>query len=241
MGFDYLATGHYASIKESSDGPGLFRAKDGRKDQTYFLYGIPKEALPNILFPLAYLEKTEVRRIAENKNLPVKNKPESQDVCFIPDGDTAGFLKERIGSEPGDIVNPEGRVIGRHKGISSYTIGQRYGLGISSSVPLYVISIDAKNNIITAGERKFLRAKGLEAEIMSIFAAGLTERMTAKIRYNSKPSPCSAEISGGMFNVVFDDYIEAITPGQSLVLYDGDRVLGGGIIRSATNRLEPSP
>jgi tRNA-uridine 2-sulfurtransferase len=238
MGFDFLATGHYAGITEIKSGPALIKAKDRRKDQTYFLYAIEQKVLKNVIFPLADLTKDEVRKIAIEKNLPVSNKPESQDICFIPAGGMNAFMKGRFNHEPGDIVDAGGRKIGRHKGIASYTVGQRTGLGISSPMPLRVISIDAGRNQIVAGERKYLFARGLVADNINIFSKDLPERLSGKIRYAHKSAACHAEITGGELVVTFEEPQESITPGQSIVIYDGETVLGGGIIRYATHRTE---
>jgi tRNA-uridine 2-sulfurtransferase len=241
MGFDFLATGHYAGITQAGGSLTLARAKDRRKDQTYFLYAVPKKALPNVIFPLSDLTKEEVRIIAANKNLPVSNKPESQDICFISSGGITSFMKGRFNHEPGDIVDINGRKIGRHKGIASYTIGQRTGLGISSPVPLFVISIDAEKNLIIAGERKYLFARGLVADILNMFTENLPGKLSGKIRYGHKPAACIAKINGGCLHVSFEKPQEAITPGQSIVLYDVEKLIGGGIIRCATQRVEELP
>ncbi len=238
MGFDFLATGHYAGIAETESGLALIRAKDRRKDQTYFLYAITQKSLKNVIFPLADLTKDEVRKIAIEKSLPVSNKPESQDICFIPSGGINSFMKGRFNHEPGDIVDIKGRKIGRHKGIASYTVGQRTGLGISSPMPLRVISIDAGRNLIVAGERKYLFAGGLVADTLNMFTIDLPEKASGKIRYAHRPAACRAEIAGGALVVTFEEPQESITPGQSIVLYDGETVLGGGIIRYATQRAE---
>ncbi len=241
MGFDFLATGHYAGIVETDSGLALAKAWDKRKDQTYFLYAIPQKALPNVLFPLSDLTKEEVRKIAADKNLPVSNKPESQDICFIPADGISSFMKGRSNHEPGHIVDINGNTIGRHRGIASYTIGQRTGLGISSPMPLYVISIDAEKNRIIAGERKYLLAVGLVADTLNMFTEIPAEKVSGKIRYGHRPAACSAEITGGYLHVSFEKPQEAITPGQSIVLYDGEKLIGGGIIRFATRRVEELP
>lgn len=238
VGFDFLATGHYAGITEIKSGPALIKAKDKRKDQTYFLYAIEQKALKNVIFPLADLTKDEVRKIAIEKNLPVSNKAESQDICFVPSGGINDFMKGRFNHEPGDIVDIKGRKIGRHKGIASYTVGQRTGLGISSPVPLRVISIDAQKNLIVAGERRYLFARGLVADNLNMFTKDLPEMITGKIRYAHRPAACRAEIAGGALVVTFEEPQESITPGQSIVLYDGETVLGGGVIRHVRQRSE---
>ncbi len=233
IGFDYLATGHYARLTFEDDKCFLIKPEDTEKDQTYFLYSIPEKRLKNILFPLAGYSKDEVRSIAEQINLPVSKKPDSQDICFFPDGGSNEFFKNR-GHEgiPGDIVHVNGKVLGIHKGIIFYTIGQRRGLGISNPEPLYVVSIDAIKNRIIVGERKFLKSRGLIARNINFHPEKTSDRATAKIRYAHKGAECNYTLEGKNFTVVFNEPQDSITPGQSVVLYNGNMVLGGGIIKS---------
>jgi len=231
IGFDFLATGHYAAIECNDGAYYLTRPRDRRKDQTYFLYAIPSGVLSSILFPLASLTKEEVRRMAAEAALPVTEKDESQDICFVTQKNYEDFLRERVQSPwPGFIVDRMGNVLGKHRGIMYYTIGQRGGLGISSRTPLYVISIDRGDNRIVVGEKKDLKAKGLVAGDLNLFAENLPCEVSAKIRYRKREAACAATREGDKLRVVFEEEQEAITPGQSVVLYANDRVLGGGII-----------
>ena len=231
LGFDFLATGHYAAIEGDEGAYYLARPRDRRKDQTYFLYGIPREALGSVIFPLSSLTKEDVRRMAVDAGLPVAEKEESQDICFVTQKNYEEFLRERVPPPPpGPIVDARGNILGEHKGIMYYTIGQRGGLGISSRTPLYVVSIDRRENRIVVGEKKELKAKGLVAADLNMFVDTLPERVCAKIRYRKREAVCAAIHEGDTLRVVFDEEQEAITPGQSVVLYVDGRVLGGGII-----------
>jgi tRNA-specific 2-thiouridylase len=232
MGFDLLATGHYALVDKSGGICCLKVAKDSRKDQTYFLSGIPKEALKHVVFPLADLTKDQVRAVAKSAKLPVSSKPDSQDICFIPAGGVGEFLKKSIDEVPGDIVNRKGKIMGRHRGIPFYTIGQRTGLGISAGRPQYVLSLDAAQNRIIVGDRRFLSAQGLVADCLNLFIDDLGEKAFGKIRYAHTPAPCTVTLGKGEMKVLFDEPQEAITPGQTIVLYDNGMVLASGIIKS---------
>ncbi|UCD55750.1 MAG: tRNA 2-thiouridine(34) synthase MnmA [Candidatus Omnitrophota bacterium] len=231
MGFDFLATGHYARIEAKEQNFLLKRAKDKAKDQAYFLYPIKKHSLKCIMFPLGDLTKKEVRKIANDAGLPVARKPESQDICFIREKNYHMFLLERIkGTAPGRIVDTKGNFLGKHRGVIFYTIGQRKGLGISSKRPLYVVSTDAKNNKIIVGEEKDLKAKGFMASDVNILVEKLPRTAFAKIRYADKEAKCNISIKGKKLKIMFKKRESAITPGQSVVLYGGDTILGGGII-----------
>ena len=231
LGFDFLATGHYAAIEKNENGSSLKRPKDKKKDQTYFLYSIPYQRLDNILFPLAHFTKDEVRDLAKQHSLPVAAKQESQDICFVTQKNSQAFLLERIReSKPGPIMDVHGKVLGTHRGIIFYTIGQRGGLGISHPTPLYVVSIDPVRNRIVVGEKKDLMAKGLVAGDVNMLAEKWPIQVHAKIRYRKKEALCEAKPENGKLHVVFAEEQEAITPGQAVVFYDHDRVLGGGII-----------
>ena len=231
LGFDFLATGHYAAIEKNEGIYCLKKSKDKKKDQTYFLYPIPNEKLENILFPLASLTKDEVREMAKKAFLPVAEKQESQDICFVTQKNCQEFLLGR-GQElnPGPIVDMQGKIMGKHRGIMFYTIGQRGGLGISHPTPLYVVSIDPDKNRIVVGEKKDLMAKGLLAGDMNMLAKSWPEQVYAKIRYRKKEALCKVTTENGRLKVVFAEEQEAITPGQSVVFYANDRVLGGGVI-----------
>jgi len=236
LGAKYLATGHYARLSPGDDGNvRLRRACDSKKDQSYFLFGMQRELLERMLFPIGDYSKKEVRQIAEQAGLKLAQKPESQDICFVPDQDYAGFVEEQSGHliQDGEIINSTGEVLGRHPGIHRFTIGQRRGLGISASEPLYVISIDADKHRVMVGPEKLLFKKHVQAEqvIWLDDPPKHGEGIVAKIRYRH---------SGGLAHVtkleqqqiwlLFDHPQRAITPGQALVMYRDDTVVGGGWI-----------
>jgi tRNA-uridine 2-sulfurtransferase len=231
IGFDYLATGHYARIEKWGDTWHLMRPKDRIKDQTYFLYPIKKDDLSSLFFPLGSLNKEEVRTLAKKKGLHVAQKAESQDICFVTQGDYRQFfLEKNLSSVEGGIVDMAGNILGRHHGIIFYTIGQRSGLGISAKMPLYVVDIDARKNQIIVGEKKALQAKGLIAGDINLLTDELPIEVEAKIRYRKKPARCKISPEGKNLKVIFKEPQESITPGQAVVLYAGDEVLGGGVI-----------
>jgi tRNA-specific 2-thiouridylase len=231
MGFDYLATGHYARIEKQGEDWHLLCPKDRIKDQTYFLYPITAADLSSILFPLGELNKEEVRTLTKKAGLHVAHKAESQDICFVTQGSYGQFFQERkIPSVTGDIVDKAGRVLGKHKGIIYYTIGQRGGLGISAKTPLYVVEIDAVKNKVVVGEKKDLYSTGLIAEDVNLLTTELPSEVEAKIRYRKKPARCEVARNGDKLRIVFQEAQESITLGQAVVLYAGDRVLGGGVI-----------
>ncbi len=235
LGFDALATGHYARIEERDGSFLLMKARDRKKDQTYFLAGVKRAALSQILFPLAFLTKDEVRKIAADANLPVAEKPESQDICFVPDGDYAAFIEKRAGAAaPGPVVGTDGRVLGAHRGVSHYTVGQRGGLGITAPKPLYVIRIDAEKNTIVVGEKESLKARGLICSDLNLLVDEVPRRLTVRIRYTKKEAHARVMTDNkSTTTVVFDEPQEAITPGQAVVFYRDDIVLGGGMIKCA--------
>ena len=226
---DYIATGHYAAIKDNK----LCRI-DSPKDQSYFLYKIDKSILPHILFPLSnYLNKDEIRKIAEDNNLTNYNKKDSQDICFIENNDYSSFLEQNLDNllNKGDFIY-HGKVIGQHKGLIYYTIGQRKGLGISYLHPLYVISLNKENNQVILGDEEELYTKIVNITDINILVDKLPSKAQAKIRYKSKLTSCNIEIiDNNNLRIIFDEPVKSVTPGQSLVLYDNDIVLGGGIIK----------
>ncbi len=232
LDFDFLATGHYAAIEKNENGYYLSRPKDKKKDQTYFLYSIPYKRLGHILFPLAPYTKDEVRELAQKHSLPVAAKQESQDICFVTQKNSQEFLLARLQeAEPGPIVDLQGKELGRHRGIIFHTIGQRGGLGISHPTPLYVVSIDAMKNRIVVGEKKDLMGKALKASHVNMLAENWPKQVCAKIRYRKKEALCEVKKEeNAKLKVIFAEEQEAITPGQSVVFYSHDRVLGGGII-----------
>ena len=233
MGFDYLATGHYASVEKNGENKYVLKKPlDRFKDQTYFLYTIKQESLENIIFPLSKYTKKEVRKIAQEMMLPVADKPQSQDICFVPGKDYGKFIKENIGGmRPGPIVDLDGNVLGKHKGVFLYTIGQREGLGISFRVPLYVLDIDPEKNQIVVGEKKDLLAKELIVRDINLLDADLSGDIFGKIRYTHKEASCRIKKLNDELRISFEQPQSAIAPGQSVVLYKDDIVLGGGIIK----------
>lgn len=236
LGYDVIATGHYARI-EFRDGKWTLRkARDPSKDQSYVLYHLTQKELSKTLFPLGDLTKEEARKIAAENGFLNAGKPDSQDICFVPDGDYTGVIARYTGkTEPeGDFILPDGTVIGRHKGISRYTVGQRRGLGIAYSEPLYVKRILVAENKVLLGRDEDLYESACDvAEVNWI--AGETPsgpiRCAVKIRYRQTEQPATVTpLEGGRAHVAFDRPQRAITPGQSAVFYDGDEVLGGGEI-----------
>ncbi|MDD3520913.1 MAG: tRNA 2-thiouridine(34) synthase MnmA [Actinomycetota bacterium] len=200
MGFDYFATGHYASIIVRSGDYFIGKAADSIKDQSYFLYRIRKEKLPFIKFPLSEYKKDEVKKISEEIGMDLHEKKESQEICFIKNKNYHEFIKDRLGRDfgrQGNILDINGKIIGRHKGVAFYTIGQRKGFGISHEKPLYVTSIDIENNEIVVGERSYLAKKGLIAGNLNWFTDEIPDRALAKIRYNHKEVECSIAIMHG--------------------------------------------
>ena len=229
-----VVTGHYARIRETENGYQLLKGLDESKDQSYVLYNMTQEELAHTALPLGEYSKDEVRKIAEENGFINANKPDSQDICFVPDGDYAAAIKRFTGKdyEPGDFVDMEGNVLGRHKGIINYTIGQRKGLGISAEHPLYVVKLDMENNRVILGTNDDLFSR--EVNVVNINWINPVEDTIickAKIRYRMKEQPCTITKTGETSaKIVFDEPQRAATPGQSAVFYDGDVVLGGGII-----------
>lgn len=238
LGYNHLATGHYAKIEHSSDGKYyLKKAADASKDQSYFLWSIKKELLPKILFPLGEYTKSEIRRIAEENNFSNAHRSDSQDICFIKDGDYTSFIKHMCNNNYpcGDFVDTQGNIIGKHSGIINYTIGQRKGLGVAFGVPMFVGNKDSKNNTITLCTDRQLYSDSLSANSINILVDESFEspvRLQAKIRYRHTPATATVvKTDENTLSVKFDLPQRAIAPGQSLVLYDGDTVVGGGIIQ----------
>lgn len=232
---DYIATGHYAATDIVDGVTVLKKHPDLRKDQTYFLHSIPPECLPHVLFPLATLCKDEVREIARQEGLVVAEKAESMEICFIPDNNYRGFLKKHgVVNRSGDFVSVSGKKLGTHTGITDYTIGQRKGLGVAGGIPLYVISLDIPNNRVILGEKKDLQRRSLTARNCTLFLKEpFPQPLSAKVRYAQHAIPCTAHIDGDTLHVSFEQEVEAITPGQSVVLYHDQIVVGGGIIEAS--------
>ncbi len=237
MGCGALSTGHYARIQKDANGRAfLMRAKDLSKDQSYVLWRLPREMLENVYFPLGELTKSDVRELAAASALPTAHRSESQDICFIPDGDYAAFIERytKKSFPSGDFIDKNGRVLGTHNGALRYTVGQRKGLGIALGHPCYVISKNALKNTVTLGLNEDLFGTELTAHSLNLIAADRLDaptRVEAKIRYSALPAPATVEqTSPDTFSLRFDTPQRAITQGQSVVLYDGDTVIGGGII-----------
>ena len=244
IGADRLATGHYARIRRN-DATGryeLLRAVDGAKDQTYFLFGLTQEQMSHTDFPLGDLDKTTVREIARRAALPVAEKAESQEICFVPSGNYVKFIDaylgeqgESIREEEGDLVTTTGEVIGRHRGVHRYTVGQRKGLGIAAGRPLYVVELDRAANRVVVGDDAELRSDVCEVRDVnwiSFAALDAPVRAMVKIRHRHQPAAATVEPVGATSaRVKFDETQRAITPGQAAVFYLRDVVLGGGWIR----------
>ncbi len=237
LGADCVATGHYASLDYDSKSGRYFikGGKDKTKDQSYVLFNLSQEQLRNTLLPLGEYAKSEVRQIARTNDLKVSEKPESQEICFVLDGDYRDFIKDKIsGISPGKIVDAKGKDLGEHKGVAFYTVGQRKGLGIAAGRPLYVIQIDAEKNSIMVGDEEDVKGKDLFASNVSFMAiTGIdgSIRAQAQIRYNHKKANCQIiSLSEGKVKVIFDEPQHAITPGQAVVFYEDEKVLGGGWI-----------
>ena len=241
IGADYIATGHYARIEQLPNGRyALRRSAALAKDQTYALYNLTQEQLKRTLMPVGAYSKDEIRAIAERKGLLVADKPDSQDICFVPDGDYASFIeetvRERSGQElpDGNFVAPDGRILGRHKGIVHYTVGQRKGLGLALGYPAFVLEIRPETNEVVIGTYEESLTRTVKADGLNFMSIeDLTEprRVFAKIRYNHKGAWCTVEKTGSdEVTCRFEEPQRAVTPGQALVFYDGEYVLGGGTI-----------
>lgn len=241
MGCDYVVSGHYAQVRQNPDSGRylLYKAVDTAKDQTYFLACLNQHQLSHILFPLGGLTKQEVRQIAEKNGFVTAHKRESQDICFVPDGDYVSFMESHTGKqyEAGDYLDLTGRIVGRHRGAVCYTLGQRKGLGIALGAPVYVCGKDMRNNTVTVGPNEALFSGALRAKDWNwIPFPALAEpmRVTAKIRHSQYDQSATVyPEENGFARVVFDAPQRAITPGQAVVLYQGDMVIGSGTITQA--------
>ena len=238
MECNYIATGHYAKTEYSEKYKRwvLKKSNAGKKDQSYVLWNLPKELLSHIIFPLSDFEsKEKIREIARENNLKVANKPDSEDICFVPDGNYKKFLENNSNIKPkeGNIVNSSGKVLGKHTGLYNYTIGQRRGLGISNPVPLFVLGFNKEKNEVIVGEEKELYKKEiLVSDINLLLVESIKDWMDVEVktRYSSKISKAKIIENENNIKVVFDEPQRAITPGQSAVFYVDDIVLGGGKI-----------
>ena len=238
LGCDYIATGHYAKT-EYSEKYGrwvLKKSNNEKKDQSYVLWNIPKDLIEHVLFPLADFEnKEEIRQIARDNNLKIANKPDSEDICFIPDGNYKKFLENNSNIKPkvGNIVNSKGEILGKHTGLYNYTIGQRKGLGISNPVPLFVLGFNSKKNEVIVGEEKELYKKEVLVEDINLLLVDEIKEwldVTVKTRYSTKASKAKIIQEDDKIKVIFEEPQRAITPGQSAVFYIDDIVVGGGKI-----------
>jgi tRNA-specific 2-thiouridylase len=246
VGAQHMATGHYARVRyhEDSGRYQLLRAVDAAKDQTYFLFGLTQQQLARTLFPLGGLNKTEVRELARGMDLAVAAKGDSQEICFVPNGDYAAFMSAYLnetGVAPeqtrGEIVTTDGRTLGRHEGVHHFTIGQRKGLGIATGEPLYVIATDAESQrVVVGGNDDLLRARCFASGVNWISIAGVTAPVRAQVKIRNKhgAAPATLHATGDptRVEVVFDQPQRAVTPGQGAVFYDGELVLGGGWIEA---------
>ena len=236
LGCDYVVTGHYARIEKIGDKYVLKKGQDETKDQSYVLYSMTQERLAHTLFPIGDLKKSEVREIAEANSFINANKPDSQDICFVPDGDYGKFLKKHTGTnyKTGDFIDKDGQILGEHKGIVNYTIGQRKGLGVAFGKPLYVTDIRPNENVVVLGDNDDLFSKSFIVGDFNWISgeAPLHEiKCKVRIRYKQKEQPASViPLSNDKVKIVFDEPQRAITKGQAAVLYDEDIVLGGGTI-----------
>lgn len=236
LGADLLATGHYARVEHGEGGEvSLLKGVDPRKDQSYFLFALSCAQLSRVIFPLGGFTKDKVREMAAGYHLPVKDKGDSQEICFISDDDYIRFLEQEggVAGQEGLVVDCHGKRLGRHAGIHRYTVGQRRGLGIAHAEPLYVLGVDAGKNEVIAGTEQELYCDGLLASGFNRISAHGPFPLAAacKIRYRHQPVPCVVTDGGnGLIEVCFAEPQKSVTPGQAVVLYDGDRVLGGGWI-----------
>jgi tRNA-specific 2-thiouridylase len=240
VGADFVASGHYAriGIDPITGQQTLMRGLDHKKDQSYVLFGMEQRTVEHTLLPIGGFEKSRVRAIAEELNLPVFNKPDSQEICFVPNQDYAGLVKRRSPEtfREGELVTTDGKVVGKHEGHQHFTIGQRKGVGVAFGHPIYVVDIDPADNRVTLGEKEQLLKRTLIANDINLLGDRLAQAReglpcTAKIRYNHQPQPATVRYTGvDEIIVTFDQPQSAITPGQAVVFYDGDVVLGGGWI-----------
>lgn len=239
---EYLSTGHYARTRRNGDGVSLLRAVDDSKDQSYVLYTLKQAELRRLLFPVGEHPKADTRRLAREMGLPVHDKPDSAEICFVPNGDYRTFLAQRLPQVAGAIVDRSGETVGEHEGVAGFTVGQRKGIG-AFGARRYVTDIDPELNLITIGEDDDLFRRQLVADQLSWVEDGPPAAAfdaEVKVRYKSPAVPARVRLAGDLAEVEFSRGIRAITPGQAAVFYEGDRVIGGGVISRAFNsRSEP--
>ncbi|NDL66190.1 tRNA 2-thiouridine(34) synthase MnmA [Anaerotalea alkaliphila] len=243
IGAEYIATGHYAKVVRLENGRyALEQSATLEKDQTYALYNLNQEQLARTLMPVGDYTKEEVRQMAEKISVRIANKPDSQEICFVPDKDYAGFIERHTGapSKEGDFVDLEGRVLGRHKGIAHYTVGQRKGLGLSLGRPCFVVEIRPQTGEVVVGTDQDVYAIGCIADRLNFMPFEQLEgtlRVQGKVRYNQKASDCTVRMIGeDRLECIFDTPQRAVTPGQALVLYDKNLVVGGGTILASIKK-----
>ena len=236
FGAEAVATGHYARIETGTDGPlRLFRGLDASKDQGYFLFGLTQAQLAHASFPVGHLLKSDVRRLAEERHLPVAAKPDSQEICFVPDGDYAAVVERlRPADRSGLFVDVQGRVVGRHDGVHRFTVGQRKGLGLATGEPLFVVRLDAAQRLVTVGPRTALDRHDLTASRVNWIAGAPPDgarRVQVQIRHRHTPAAATVRPRGpAAAHVAFDAPQQGVSPGQAAVFYDDDEILGGGWI-----------
>ncbi len=243
IGADYIATGHYARVERLANGRyAVCRSAAARKDQTYALYSLTQEQLHRTLFPVGEYDKETIRALAGRAGIEVAQKPDSQEICFIPDHDHAAFIRQQTGvaEQPGNFVTKDGAILGQHRGISQYTVGQRKGLGLAMGRPVFVTQIRRETNEVVIGNQEELMTTQLSAEHMNYMAVERLrpgQKMSAKIRYSHAGEACEVvkvSADGSQVSLCFDRPVRAVTPGQAVVCYDGDRVLAGGVISHAS-------
>jgi len=243
LGADCIATGHYARIAPADGEPALWRGVDTQKDQSYVLFGLERSVLPHVLLPLGDRTKAEVRKLAADIGLPVQDRPESQEICFVVDDDYRGLIQRWGGhgaATAGEIVDVEGQVVGTHDGFERFTIGQRRGIGVAMGEPYYVVRIEPDTGRVVVGTEPYLHAGGLVADRVNWLAdvsAGETLRARAQIRYHHRAADATLTVSSrDEVELTFDEPQKAVTPGQAVVFYRDDRVLGGGWIQRSIAR-----
>ncbi len=239
MDADYIATGHYArSVYDADGNPTLLKAVDGTKDQSYVLFGLGPEQLRRLLLPVGWYTKSDLRKLARDANLDIADKPDSQDICFIPSGDYRHFLQLHRTESPGDVVDMDGNVLAQHQGVNRYTVGQRRGIGIESTVPLYVVRLEPESRRVVVGPEEALLSPGLIADDVNWISGSAppeSVNVSVKIRYKATEIPATLKPQGSTVQVQFADPQRAVTPGQAAVFYSGEKLLGGGYIVGPLN------
>ena len=235
---DYIATGHYARIRPDGEGMRLLKGADGAKDQSYVLFTLTQSELNRLLLPVGEYPKEEIRRLAADAGLPVADKPDSQEICFIPDDDYRSFVGERVEPKAGDMVDTGGDVVGKHPGVQFFTVGQRRGLGLNGNTdgPRYVVEISAEDNLVVLGREEELYRSEFYASKINFISGAIPDgpvNVTAKIRYKAKEQPATVVPHGDWAEFRFAEPQRAVTPGQAVVFYNGEEIVGGGIIELA--------